>query len=345
MEPEIVPRSQRYWNLALAFRPPQSGAPHDLILAYTRLFLGPGRPVAHPYESVYVEGRLMGAAAGQVVECYNEAGLELSTEIRELPDHVSLELAFMAHLAAEEERDPDRRAVWCDRERRFLLEHLARWLPQFCSKIERSKAHPYYREAAWEAKKLIEEDLQRLAPPLAEAATRTNSTPRISDPADRTNSRRRPPEFSLAVDVSRCTLCVLCTENCPPGALTGACTQTTLYLAFDPALCDGCRACVRLCPERAITVERGSVDVAPLSKTVGGTPAAPGRVLVTASRVVCPACHRPHIAEPWFDRLAERLGGGESVRYSLALCPLCKTNSQDGLPITVGLQGEVAASA
>ena len=344
MEPEIAPRSQRYWDLALAFRLPEAGAPSDLSLAFTRLFLGPGRPIAHPYESVYVEGRLAGEAAAQVERSYAEAGLQMSAAGRELPDHVSLELAFMGCLAAQEERDPELRAVWRDRQRRFLHEHLARWLPKFCEKIESSETHPYYNDAARAAKELIGEDVARLSYPLADAESRLSTRSQDSEHAPSQRSRDHP-NIRLGVNSSLCTLCTLCADNCQPDALTVVCTPTALELAFDPARCNGCRACLRLCPEGAIIINRGPAP--------GVDAGAPRSVVAAASRAVCPECHHPHVAEPWLERLAERLGGGESIpasgmqaiRRSLALCPLCKADLGDGFPIPVGLQHRMFASA
>lgn len=320
MTPETVSRSQRYITVAMAFRTPEAGAPRDLTLAYTRLFTGPGQPVAHPYESVYVEGQLMGEAAAQVAERYAEAGLQVSAAGHDLPDHVSIELAFMAYLASQEEHEPERADTWRERQRRFLYEHLARWIPQFCEKIEGSETHPFYCQAAQAARRLIEEDTARLAS--------SDWGPRIADQSEIRSPKseiNRYPNIHLGVDRTLCTLCTLCTDNCQPGALTVDCTSTTLSLAFDPARCNGCRACLRLCPEEAIIIEPGPPLTAPSST--------PGSVVATAQRVLCPDCHRPHIAEPWLERLAERLGDGEAARRSLALCPFCKAASGNTIPV------------
>ncbi|MBI4769378.1 MAG: molecular chaperone TorD family protein, partial [Chloroflexi bacterium] len=232
MKPETNPYSQRYRELALAFCPPGAGAARDLTLAYTRLFLGPGRPLAHPYESVVLEGRLMGAAAAQIAACYAQAGLHLSAAQRELPDHISVELAFMAHLAAREERDP--LAGFPDR-RRFLREHLARWLPQFCERVEASGAHPFYSEAARAARELVEADMARAA--IRDCGLRIPHPPPTRHPEPAT--RRRYPNICLGVDPARCTLCTLCADACRPGALSAECAPTTISLTFDPARCNG----------------------------------------------------------------------------------------------------------
>ncbi len=321
---KTISRSQRYSSLALAFCLPEASAENDLCRAYTRLFLGPGRPIAHPYESVYVEGQLLGEAAVQVAASYAEAGLRLSISERELPDHVSVELAFMAYLAAQEESDPAVAEMWRQLQRQFLFEHLARWLPQFCEKVEKSNAHPFYCEAVRAVKELVEQDVTLLLPP----ARQLSSTDR---------PRRRFPNIHLTVDLSLCSLCTLCADSCRFGALTISSTPTTLSLSFDLARCNGCRECLRLCPEKAVTIERRSPLAVP--------PSSKKKVVATAPRVICPDCNRPHIAEPWLERLADRLGVEESIHYSLALCPLCKATAGESTLIPFGQHQEASTSA
>lgn len=291
-------RSQKYLDLALAFRPPEEHS-SELALAYTRLFLGPRKPIAYPYESVHVEGQLGGITCEQVRRCYADAGLRMRSTEREMPDHISVELAFMAHLAEREEKDADQAQVWRRRQRRFLLDHLARWLPTFWQKIESSTTHPYYIEAARSLKNLVEKDLKR------------------------TNSQKRYPNISLLINAQRCTLCTLCQDSCRPGALLVDCTAKDLTLFFNPAECNGCRACLRICPEIAITLERGR----PLDH-----PCQPEqKALAVAPRVICPKCHQPHIAIPWLKRLTKRLEDVKFATQSLAYCPLCKSTLEDGL--------------
>ena len=82
-------RSQAYADLARAFSEAEPGLERE----FTRLFLGPGRPVAHPYESVYREGRTMGDTTLDVrrrlteeglTQCLPGVGLKTAKEIIEL---------------------------------------------------------------------------------------------------------------------------------------------------------------------------------------------------------------------------------------------------------------------
>lgn len=111
-------------------------------LEHTRLFVGPGRMAAPPYESVYTDpdGRVMGEAAVDVLRHYRDAGVRLAPEVHDLPDHVALLTEFMAHLCEEEA------AAWTrgdapEAERllslqvSFLADHLLSWTPQFSARI------------------------------------------------------------------------------------------------------------------------------------------------------------------------------------------------------------------
>jgi DMSO reductase family type II enzyme chaperone len=122
-----------------------------LEIEYNRLFVGPGRPQAPPYESFYRDkwGLVMGASAREVERRYAEAGLGMAPDHRELPDHVATELGFMAYLAIKEaEADEGERRIWLERERSFLRDHLGRWLPPFCRRVEEASRHPFYTALA-----------------------------------------------------------------------------------------------------------------------------------------------------------------------------------------------------
>ena len=69
----------------------------ELLLDYSRLFLGPNNILAQPYGSVWLdqEKKLMQDSTVQVLELYKEGGFELSEDFRELPDHIAAELEFL----------------------------------------------------------------------------------------------------------------------------------------------------------------------------------------------------------------------------------------------------------
>lgn len=136
-----------------------------LEIEYNRLFVGPGRPQAPPYESVYRDprGLVMGPAARAVERRYAEAGLALEPGYHDLPDHVATELGFMAYLATQEAEAQDEDTLaWLDRERTFLRDHLTVWLPRFCQRVRKASQHPFYAALAELTMTFVSLDVQRL---------------------------------------------------------------------------------------------------------------------------------------------------------------------------------------
>ncbi|CAB5095502.1 Respiratory arsenate reductase cytoplasmic chaperone [Olavius algarvensis associated proteobacterium Delta 3] len=62
----------------------------DLCVDFARLFIGPYALLAPPYGSVYLDGerRVMGNSTMHVRSFYSDAGLELSAQFKEPPDHI-----------------------------------------------------------------------------------------------------------------------------------------------------------------------------------------------------------------------------------------------------------------
>lgn len=76
---------------------------------YNRLFVGPGKLIAVPYESFYKSlcgedgrGRLRGPAEREVVAVYGEHGYEMPDHFVEFADHIAIELEFLAMMASAE---------------------------------------------------------------------------------------------------------------------------------------------------------------------------------------------------------------------------------------------------
>lgn len=142
--------------------------PTALIPEYHQLFVGPGGLPAPPYESVYREGwTVMGEATLEVARQYAEAGYILDPSLTELPDHVAVELAFMALLAEEEAKaweggDTSAALAWLEREKIFLDDHLTRWLPAFCGRLLASTDTPFYRRLAGGIQEFVQLDTERV---------------------------------------------------------------------------------------------------------------------------------------------------------------------------------------
>jgi TorA maturation chaperone TorD len=127
----------------------------ELRLDYTRLFIGPGKVLAPPWESVYFsEDRLVFQEQTlQVRGWYRRFGLQAEKLYNEPDDHVGLELAFLAHLAslglkALGEEDRERFFALLDSQRDFLSQHVLRWAPQFCEQVVAKARTEFYKGIA-----------------------------------------------------------------------------------------------------------------------------------------------------------------------------------------------------
>ncbi len=188
---------------------------------YAALFAGTGRPRFWLYESAALTGRLLGPESFAVEKLYRAAGL--GTTGGELPDHVSMELAFLAHLV---EQGAD------DAERSFIEHHAGRWLPELGRGLARSGDEVYapigQLLAEW-----LEEVGQRQA-------------------AD-----RQPPTadcLPFIPHAEACTLCGFCAQVCPTRALAVRETAGETRLMLKANACVGCGQCERICDAHALTL-------------------------------------------------------------------------------------------
>ena len=108
-----------------------------LQVEYTRLFINATPTViAPPYSSVYLdqEGNLYGPSAVWVRRFYQQHGFELSGE-GDIPDHLVLELDFIA-LLIDEGQD--------DEAEQFLNEHFRRWFSLFRERVLTGTTNTFY---------------------------------------------------------------------------------------------------------------------------------------------------------------------------------------------------------
>jgi TorA maturation chaperone TorD len=130
---------------------------------FQSLFTVPLGRYVTPYESVYrdereigdtrVRGLLMGPSTLAVKHLYREAGLLISEDFKDLPDHIGLELACMEFLCRAEARawsQEDLREIRRarDLQRRLLCDHLLQWAPALCARIQERAPGPLYRGIA-----------------------------------------------------------------------------------------------------------------------------------------------------------------------------------------------------
>ncbi len=138
----------------------------DIKSDYMRLFVGVGKPIAPPWESVYFneDGMIFQQQTLDVREWYRRFGVESEKILQEPDDHVGLELSFLAYLAklglqALEENDETRFEQLLQAQRQFISEHPLKWVPGWCKLVEDNARTDFYRGLA----KLIRGSLISLA--------------------------------------------------------------------------------------------------------------------------------------------------------------------------------------
>ncbi len=127
----------------------------NLLLDYTRLFLGPTDILAKPYGSVWLEDKkiVMGDSTMAVLDLYREGGFELDENFREVPDHIAAELEFLYLLNFQESeaRRADDAESWAraaNLKARFLRNHLGRWVGPFTAAMKAGAATAFYKTLA-----------------------------------------------------------------------------------------------------------------------------------------------------------------------------------------------------
>ncbi|MBE0409587.1 MAG: molecular chaperone TorD family protein [Anaerolineales bacterium] len=127
----------------------------DIRADYTRLFIGPGKVLAPPWESVYYsEERLVFQEQTLKVRAwYRRFALEAEKIHNEPDDHIGLELAFLAHLAslglqAIENQDEGALNNTLEAQRQFLREHPLKWARLWCELVDEHAQTDFYRGLA-----------------------------------------------------------------------------------------------------------------------------------------------------------------------------------------------------
>lgn len=144
----------------------------DLLIDYTRLFLGPVDARARPYGSVWLDpDRLpMKDATMAVLALYEEGGFEVAEDFRELPDHIAAELEFLYLLLFRENQalaggDVAERERHAALRRRLLDEHLLRFAAPFAQALQSGAQTAFYRELGALTDAFVRSEAARLANP------------------------------------------------------------------------------------------------------------------------------------------------------------------------------------
>lgn len=123
-----------------------------LATEYARLFLGPGKHIS-PHESIQrpgASGTLWGKETADVRRFIEASGFDFNNCYTGIPDHISVELEFLAHLTKLEAKawqDGDELTALkvLDLQSMFLSTHLGKWSDNFYRAISQSQAHILYK--------------------------------------------------------------------------------------------------------------------------------------------------------------------------------------------------------
>jgi TorA maturation chaperone TorD len=105
----------------------------ELEFDFNRLFVGPNRLEASPYESTYrnTERAVMQTETMAVRRFYEKVGLVVSKKNIDPDDHISLELEFVCYLLKESVENDAYYTLY----EAFLKEHLFEWAEEHCELI------------------------------------------------------------------------------------------------------------------------------------------------------------------------------------------------------------------
>ena len=202
----------------LAYIPPEE--PHQRLERYRAIFAS-GKPGFWLYESAALTGKILGPKTFEMARLYQAAGLE--TVDAELPDHISLELAFLSHLAGLSDE-------------KYFLESHAAWMIDLGRVLSHTGDEVYAPIGALLANWLE----SALAPPLHEKDEKSTRVPTLPRPED-------------------CTLCGFCAQVCPTRALMVLEDVKNTFLIFEAEECIHCSKCKRICEFHALEMSLPTV--------------------------------------------------------------------------------------
>ncbi|MFB1490206.1 MULTISPECIES: molecular chaperone [unclassified Thiocapsa] len=108
-----------------------------LLVIYSRLFLVPGDQHPSLSTGAYLDGTVAGGSVTAMETCYRRCGLEKDAALQDLPDHLSIQLEFLARLfAAESQASITGEAPPPIAASEFLSSFVARWIVPFRADLE-----------------------------------------------------------------------------------------------------------------------------------------------------------------------------------------------------------------
>lgn len=105
-----------------------------------------------PYETLFGNDHVFGQSyvMGDIAGFYSAFGLQLSPDIHERLDHLSVELEFMHYLSYKESYailhdGAEKLKTVIEAEKKFVKEHIGRWVPLFSGMLKRKADYGFYK--------------------------------------------------------------------------------------------------------------------------------------------------------------------------------------------------------
>lgn len=265
----------------LAQIPPETLA--DRQARYGSLFTEAAHTGLHLYESMARYGSLISPTTHALRAVYKAAGVAVSGT--ELPDHASVELAFLAFLVTKEAAASDNSGQWRRVWQLFMKRHAGTWLPALGRALAQTQDTVYS--------------------PVGQLLVYALST---HQPRRRKPARMRGKLLELQ-EVDMCNLCGFCVQVCPSHALVIHETDMVTSLSITDSACLACDQCIRVCSTQALELREKQPDNAQ-------------RVLRESPRVHCLMCGEPMVSQAEWDTVSNELGTPDWLRYCLDCRPL-----------------------
>lgn len=127
----------------------------DLQSEHRRVFSNVITLDCPPYETLFGNDHVFGQShvMGDIAGFYKAFGVELSRDIHERLDHLSVELEFMHFLAYKESYarchdGAEKTQIVVDAQKKFVKEHIGRWVPLFARMLAKKADSGFFRYVA-----------------------------------------------------------------------------------------------------------------------------------------------------------------------------------------------------
>lgn len=127
----------------------------DLQAEHRRVFSNVITLDCPPYETLFGNDHVFGQAhvMGDIAGFYRAFGVELSRDIHERMDHLSVELEFMHFLAYKESYarchdGAERTQIVVDAQKKFVKDHIGRWVPLFARMLAKKADSGFFKDLA-----------------------------------------------------------------------------------------------------------------------------------------------------------------------------------------------------